>query len=449
MNPLFRFLVTLIVSLTALAPALPARAQDPGPGPYIEGPTLGRGMVRSVAWSPDGDVIAAGGALGIWLYSPDLDDLGRLRGHTKAVYDLAWSPDGAQLASASHDLTVRVWDRAALAERLTLEGHTDLVVAVAWSADGQTIASGGHDGTIRLWDADTGAQQASVEAGQGWITDLDFSPDSAALVSAGQDGSARLWDVATLAPGARYEAAGHPLAAARFNPDGAQILTASVAGALRVWDAPSGRLLREMALASGALADAAWSPLGGLVATTWRLGSGMGALDLYPAALDTSEPLGHMAGNFGDRLSWSPQGDQVAVIGWDTMLSVWSALACAPKQYRFEHTDWIEAVGWSADGRSVTGVSGDGLARVWDAASGALLGTSLFAPVEAAREAVSPDGTRRALAGDDGVTVTETDSGKVIARLPGAANAVAWSADGARLAVALRNGTIKVWERSG
>ena len=52
---------------------------------------------------------AVGGALGIWLYAPDTRDIGRLQGHTKAIHDLAWSPDGAQLASASHDLTVRVW----------------------------------------------------------------------------------------------------------------------------------------------------------------------------------------------------------------------------------------------------------------------------------------------------------------------------------------------------
>lgn len=446
MNPSLRLLMMLVVSLAALAPALPARAQDPGP--YVEGPTLGRGMVRSVAWSPDGGAIAVGGALGIWLYSPDLGDLGRLRGHTKAVYDLAWSPDGARLASASHDLTVRVWDRATQTELLTLEGHTGLVVAVAWSADGRQIVSGGHDGTIRLWDAATGAPLTSVEAEQSWITDLDFSPDGGALVSAGQDGSARLWDAATLEPRARLEGGDVPLVASRFSPDGAQILTASRDGTLRVWDAASGARLREVALASGALADAAWSPLGGLLAATWRLGGGMGALDLFPAALDSAEPLGHMAGNFGDRLSWSPQGDQVAVIGWDTMLSVWSALVCAPKLYRFEHTDWIQAVGWSVDGRTVTGVSGDGLARVWDAASGALLEASPYAAVEPAREAISPDGTRRALAGDAGVTITATGSGSVIARLPGAANAVAWSADGARLAVALRNGTIKVWEES-
>src|SRR5690606_4133708 len=101
-----------------------------------------------------------------------------------------------------------------------------------------------------------------------------------------------------------------------------------------------------------------------------------------------------------------------------------------------------------ADGQRVTGVSADGLARTWDAASGALLETSPLAPFAPASEAARPDGARRAVAGAGGVMIYETSTGAVLARLPGAANAVAWSADGTKLAVALRNGTIKVWEES-
>ncbi len=442
MKLLARSLVALVISLALAAPLMLARAQDSGP--YVEQAALGRGMVRSVAWSPDGGAIAVGGALGVWLYTPDTRDIGRLQGHTKAIYDLAWSPDGAQLASASHDLTVRVWDRAALAERLTLEGHTGLVIAVAWSADGRTIASGGHDGTIRRWDAATGAPQASVEAAQGWITDLDFAPDGS-LLSAGQDGSARLWD-ASLAPLARFEAGDQPLAAARFSPDGAQVLTASVAGALRVWDAATGALAREMTLANRTIADAAWSPAGDTLAVTWRLGEGWGATALLSAALDGAAFSGHMVGHFGDRLSWSPQGDEVALIGWDSAFSVYYARASVEKAYRYEHTDWIEAVRWHEDGFRVIGASGDGVARTWDVGSGALLDVSLDdAAVEPARAALRPDGARRAVIEDGGVTVYDEDSGGVIARLPGAANAVAWHADGSRLAIALRNGTIKVW----
>lgn len=444
MNPMLRSLVALVMSLALAIAVAPVRAQDSDS--YVEGLTLGRGMVRSVAWSPDGGAIAVGGALGIWLYAPDMQDLGRLQGHTKAIYDLAWSPDGAQLASASHDLTVRVWDRGALAERLTLEGHTDLVIAVAWRADGQAIASGGHDGTIRLWDVATGDLLAVVEAAQGWITDMDFSPQSDLLVSAGQDGSARLWDATTLEPRGQIAAAERALVAARFSSGGAEVLTASVDGVLRVWEVATGALVREQMLDSGMAADAAWSPVGGVLAATWRMGGGMGALDIYPAALEGAAPLGHMAGNFGDRLSWSPQGDQVAVIGWDAMFSVWNALVCAPKEYQFDHTDWITAVGWSADGQTVTSVSGDGLARVWDAASGALVETSPFAAVGPLTEVVRPDGAHRAVIENGSVTIYQEASGDVIARLPGAANAIAWSADGARLAVALRNGTVKIWE---
>jgi len=87
-------------------------------------------------------------------------------------------------------------------------------------------------------------------------------------------------------------------------------------------------------------------------------------------------------------------------------------------------------------------------AHVWDATSGALLsvttGRSASPPAEVA---VSPDGQARATIAPDGiVTVRDSDSGEVLAELPGRANAVSWSSDG-RLAVAVRNGTIVIWKR--
>jgi WD40 repeat protein len=86
-----------------------------------------------------------------------------LEGHSHSVCDVAFSPDGKLLASASQDHTVRVWDPATGASLQTLEGHSGWVHAVAFSPNGKLVASASNDETVRLWDLVTGASLQTLE----------------------------------------------------------------------------------------------------------------------------------------------------------------------------------------------------------------------------------------------------------------------------------------------
>src|SRR5260370_39120777 len=71
-----------------------------------------------------------------------------LKGHTEAVYGIAFTPDGKQLVTASFDKTLKVWDAATGKELKSFggpQGHQGLVLSVAVSPDGQSFASGGAD----------------------------------------------------------------------------------------------------------------------------------------------------------------------------------------------------------------------------------------------------------------------------------------------------------------
>jgi hypothetical protein len=178
--------------------------------------------VQSVAFRPDGRVLALAASLGK---------------AQRGVQSVAFGPDGRVLASAGQDGTVRLWDVAAGREAASLRGHQGPVTSVAFGLDGRALASAGWDGTVRLWDVAAGCEISSLRGHQGAVWSVAFGPDGRVLASAGEDGTVRIWDAA-----ARREAAslsGHKGAVSEvaFSPDGRVLASAGQDGTVRLWDA--------------------------------------------------------------------------------------------------------------------------------------------------------------------------------------------------------------------
>ncbi len=115
---------------------------------------LGLGEIRDVKFSPDGRYLAVATSIGIELREAESFELVRfLSGHTGTVTSVAFSPDGSLLASGSWDQTIKLWEVATGQEVRTLSGHSSTVSSVAFSPDGRLLASGSWDGTVLLWDA--------------------------------------------------------------------------------------------------------------------------------------------------------------------------------------------------------------------------------------------------------------------------------------------------------
>ncbi|MDE0400007.1 MAG: WD40 repeat domain-containing protein [Candidatus Poribacteria bacterium] len=121
----------------------------------------------------------------------------KLKGHTKKVESVAFSPDGRTLVSGSRDKTIRFWDVTTGKHKKTLKGHQKSIDSIAFSADGRMLATASRDNTICLWNVITGTDKKTLKGHTAAINGAAFSPDGQTIVSWSNDRTIRLWDVDT------------------------------------------------------------------------------------------------------------------------------------------------------------------------------------------------------------------------------------------------------------
>jgi WD40 repeat protein/Flp pilus assembly protein TadD/tRNA A-37 threonylcarbamoyl transferase component Bud32 len=468
--------------------------------------TLGAGLSSTrPAFSPDSTRLAVPGLDGkVRLWDTRTGALSlELKGHAGRVAVVAFSPDGARLATGSFDKLVvgkdyridatlvdraiRIWDsrsgmlvRETRGESMTtdlafspdgervaacgggkarllnantgtlereFEVPSSVIVRVAFSPDGTRLLGGAANGTGRLWDVVTGALALELKGHVLQVISTAYSPDGALLVTGSADGTVRVWDVRSDVPAAKLAPHDAPLVAAAFGPDGAYLASVGHDGMPRIWDSRTGKLVKELARGRGALTTVAYSPDGTHLAAAgmdrvirlWDVRSGtvVRELDCRPSNIRT--------------LAFSPDGIHLAAALFQSKTAwVWDTRSGKRVLELKGHTALVSAFAYSRDGTRLATASFDNTARVWDARTGTLVSefkghTSMVLDV-----AFSPDGTRLATASaDQTARLWDAGTGKEMISLKSFSHAVqrvAFSPDGTRLATTSADRMLRLWD---
>jgi WD40 repeat protein len=388
-----RWHLRLIAAVSFLGCVLLLSAQDKPATVVFKGHTE---AIYSVAFNKDG-TLAVTGAFdkSVRLWDPatgkQLREFSGPNGHQGLVLSVAFNPAGNQVASGGADNTARVWD-VPLSSPVRKLAHTAGVTAVAVTADGKFIAGAAKDGTVKLWAAD-GKLIATLTGHTGGATAIAFTANGQVLATTGADETVRFWNTADGKPAGVIGAHAGPVTGVAISPAGNQAFTIGEDGLFKAWQFPVPPV-KPLPAHADAITTLVLSPDGNSILT----GGADKAVKLSSTANGqlTRDFVGAPAAITS--AAFLPNG-AVAAGTADGRVQIWAADG-KPTATLAAHTGAVTSVGMTGNTLITSGA--DGTLRSW------------AYPVNPTRSTPHPDRVLGAAVSPDGKRLATVGAGKAI-----------------------------------
>ena len=404
-----------------------------------------------IVFSPDGTELAVGSTAGIKLlevptgkhiYTRQHIDFGKLE-FPASIFSVAFSPDGTKLASGSWD-GIKLWDVETGQNLTTLRGHTRMVTSVAFSPDGLTCASTSVDG-IQVWEAATGGHITTLAGPPNFSDSLAYSPDGTKLATGSANArnaehTIKLWTVETGQNIATVRGHTDGVVTIAYSPDGTLLASGSKDKTVRLWAVSTGENIATLQGHEKMVLSVAFSPDG------TKLASGSRDTSIRLWEIPTGKALYTLGGVNSPQirvevLPVPRPGQDISELQIDDATDIEAEII----------RDWVQSVAFSPDGTKLASVSYDMTVRLWDVFTQKHITTLIDARYSVWSAVFSPDGTKLAVGtgtGNHTVELWDVSTQKHIATFPGHTGnvyTVAFSSDGTKLASGSFDGTVLLW----
>ncbi|MEZ4866879.1 MAG: BTAD domain-containing putative transcriptional regulator [Caldilineaceae bacterium] len=373
--------------------------------------------VWSVCFSPDGRYLATGCAdrmVRIWQMGPfngeqqeaaEWQVQHTLSGHSDAVFAVCFSPDSQQLASAAADGAIWLWHVPSWQHQQTLVGHTAAVNTIAYHPAGHLLASAGRDRTVRLWTVEDGECRRIIDRHQAEVRSLAFRPDGQLLATAADDQKIHIWHTETGELYHTIQADMAGLLCVRFHPGGKTIAVNGQDYSIRLWEIENGRIHRTLRGHTNTIHTFAFSPNGqNLISGGWDR-----TIRFWDAqsgdALDTIQGYQNNIESIAIGPALCTENQWLANGNTDHLIHLWDTELGKQVQTLRGHTGPIHAVAFHPRGNLLISGSADRTIRLWqiDQQQSKLRQTLYGHTDEITVIAFSPAGDFFASAGPEGV----------------------------------------------